>query len=143
MAADGAGKEPTSILVTASINLPLAVYWEALGEALSIAAASGVPKELAADLLSDSSGAIAVMKPRVPMILGAIDEAEPTKPAFDIAGMAKDLALMQATAEGQGFKVPVAAAAKGAYEDAKANGWFDRDAATLAAWRFNASVKKG
>lgn len=126
-----------------AINLPLAVYWEALGEALSIAAASGVPKELAADLLSDSSGAIAVMKPRVPMILGAIDEAEPTKPAFDIAGMAKDLALMQATAEGQGFKVPVAAAAKGAYEDAKANGWFDRDAATLAAWRFNASVKKG
>jgi 3-hydroxyisobutyrate dehydrogenase len=126
-----------------AINLPLAVYWEALGEALSIAAAGGVPKQLAADLLSDSSGAIAVMKPRVPMILDAIDDGEPAKPAFDIGGMAKDLASMQATAEGLGFKVPVAAAARGTYEDAKANGWSGRDAATQAAWRFNASLKKG
>jgi 3-hydroxyisobutyrate dehydrogenase len=125
-----------------AINLPLAVYWEALGEALSIAAAGGVPKELAADLMSDSSGAISVMKPRVAMILGAIDDAEPTDPAFDISGMAKDLSVMQATAEGLGFKVPVAAAAKGAYEDAKASGWSGRDAATQAAWRFTASVTK-
>lgn len=124
-----------------AINLPLAVYWEALGEALSIAASSGVPKELAADLMSDSSGAIAVMKPRVPMILGAIDGSEPAKPAFDIAGMSKDLAIMQATADSLGFKVPVVAAAKGAYDDAKADGWSGRDAATQAAWRFKTSVK--
>jgi 3-hydroxyisobutyrate dehydrogenase len=121
-----------------AVNLPLAVYWEALGEALSIATTGGVSKELAADLMSDSSGAIAVMKPRIPMILDAIDGNATPAPAFDIAGMAKDLAVMQATAEANGIAAPVTAAARAAYESAQTDGWADRDAATQAAWRFRA-----
>jgi 3-hydroxyisobutyrate dehydrogenase len=44
-------------------SLPLAVYWTALGEALSIALASGIDARFACDLLGDSPG---VAKVRIP-----------------------------------------------------------------------------
>ena len=118
-----------------AVNLPLAVYWEALGEALSIAASSGISKDLAADILSDTSGTIPVMKPRLEAILSAIDDSGHAPPAFDIACMIKDLGLMEATAEELGVEAPVVRAARGAYEQAGRDGWAERDAATQAAWR--------
>ncbi|MFY0615412.1 MAG: NAD(P)-dependent oxidoreductase [Hyphomicrobiaceae bacterium] len=118
-----------------AINLPLAVYWEALGEALAIAVAGGISKELAIDLLGDSTGAIPVAKMRIPAILDAIDGEEAAPPAFDIASMTKDLGLMVATAEKFGVTAPVAASAHDAYKQAREDGWADRDASTQAAWR--------
>ena len=119
-----------------AINLPLAVYWEALGEALSIAVAGGVPKELAMDLLGDSSGAIAVAKARMPTVVEAITSDDPAPPAFDIASMTEDLGLMVEAAEKSGVSAPVAMAARGAYEQSSEGGWAGRDAATQASWRF-------
>ena len=119
-----------------AINLPLAAYWEALGEALSIAGAGGVSPELAADLLADSSGAIQVAKPRMPMVLDAIAGKAGPAPAFDLSSMRKDLALMVDAATRRGFTAPVAAAALAAFEEAAADGWGTKDAATEAAWRY-------
>lgn len=118
-----------------AVNLPLAVYWEALGEALAIATSSGISKDLAADILSDTSGTIPVMKPRLEAILSAIDDSGHAPPAFDIACMIKDLGLMEAAAGELGVEAPVVSAARGAYEQAGREGWSERDAATQAAWR--------
>ena len=118
-----------------AVNLPLAVYWEALGEALSIAVASGIDADLAGDILGDSSGAASVAKPRIPMVVSAIKGEVPGTPAFDLSGMAKDLRLMQEHAAALGFDVPAAAAARGAYEAAAADGWAERDAILQAAWK--------
>jgi 3-hydroxyisobutyrate dehydrogenase len=130
------GSVGSGAAIKLAINLPLAVYWEALGEALSIAVAGGVSKDLAGDLLGDSSGAISVAKMRMPAILDAINGDDPAPAAFDIASMTKDLGLMVAAAEKFGVPAPVATAARGAYEQAAGDGWADRDAATQAAWRF-------
>lgn len=124
-----------------AVNLPLAAYWEALGEALSIAGAGGVPPKLAADLLADSSGANQVAKPRMPMVLDAIAGKAGPAPAFDLSSMRKDLALMVDAATRRGFTAPVAAAALAAFEEAAADGWGARDAATEAAWRYLRSRK--
>ncbi|NQV98123.1 MAG: NAD(P)-dependent oxidoreductase [Rhodospirillales bacterium] len=118
-----------------AVNLPLATYWESLGEAMSLALAGGVDAELAGSMMADSSGAIGVAGPRIPMILAAIG-AQPDAPgSFDIAGMAKDLKLMQAWAAQNNCAVPLAEAAGQAYRSAADQGWADNDAAVMAAWR--------
>ena len=119
-----------------AINLPLATYWEALGEALSLAVAGGVDPELAGSMMADSSGAISVASPRIPMIV----EAMSTKPSnlgpFDIAGVVKDLSLMRQWAQQNGFSIPLADAAHTSYTSAADDGWATNDVAVMAAWRF-------
>ncbi len=118
-----------------AVNLPLATYWESLGEALSLATAGGVNAELAGSLLADSSGAISVAGARIPMVVEAISD-KPTAPgSFDVAGMAKDLTLMRAWAKQSDCDVPLADAASKAYDAASDDGWGENDAAVLAAWR--------
>jgi 3-hydroxyisobutyrate dehydrogenase len=118
-----------------AINLPLIVYWEALGEALSLCEGAGISRELAGDILADSSGAIGVAKPRIPSILAALGGAEPTPANFALSASVKDLELATEAAGGFGARAPVAEAALGAYREAVANGWGDRDFPMQAAWR--------
>lgn len=124
-----------------AVNLPLANYWESLGEAMSLALAGGVDAELAGSMMADSSGAIGVAGPRIPMILEAIAE-QPTSPGtFDVAGMAKDLRLMRAWADQTGCSIPLADAAHSAYMAASEEGWADNDTAVMAAWRCRQNAK--
>src|ERR1700721_2780991 len=49
-------------------NLPLLVYWQALGEALTICKPLNLPADRLIDILSDTAGAPAAMKGRGPII---------------------------------------------------------------------------
>ena len=49
-----------------AINLPLLVYWQALGEALSLVRDLGVEPARMMDILADTSGAATMMKVRAP-----------------------------------------------------------------------------
>ena len=51
-----------------AINLPLIVYWQALGEALSLVGQLELDPERLMDILADTSGAPAMLKNR-----GAVD----------------------------------------------------------------------
>ena len=51
-----------------AVNLPLLVYWQALGEALAICKPLKLPPERLIDILTDTSGAPAAMKGRGPII---------------------------------------------------------------------------
>jgi 3-hydroxyisobutyrate dehydrogenase len=127
-----------------AVNLPLAIYWEALGEALSIAEAHGVDRQLAGDLLVNSTGAIPVAKQRVPKVLKVIAGEQPDPAAVTIAMMAKDVRLMNEVAADRGIVLPLAAVAREAYDEA-ARRWADRDALLLAAWRVleNRTTERG
>jgi len=119
-----------------AINLPLATYWEALGEALSLAIAGGVGSELAGSMMAYSSGSISVAAPRIPMIVEAMGE-KPTNPGpFDINGVVKDLSLMRQWAKQNGYSIPLADAAHTAYTAAADDGWGANDVALMAAWRY-------
>src|SRR5271170_3437190 len=76
-----------------AINLPLAVYWEALGEALSLCVDAGIDAELMLDLFSESSGGANALKNRAPKVLMALQGGRPDV-GFDIDGMRKDLQAM-------------------------------------------------
>lgn len=125
-----------------AVNLPLATYWEALGEALSLAVAGGVDPELAGSMMADSSGAISVAAPRMPMIVEAL-AGKPGNPGpFDIIGVKKDLGLMREWAKQNGFAVPLADAAHTAYSTAADDGWATNDVAVMAAWRYRKNTGK-
>jgi 3-hydroxyisobutyrate dehydrogenase len=117
-----------------AVNLPLIAYWEALGEALSVADRAGIDLDTAASLMVDSAGAIAVAPMRMPAVLQAVQASDSEQATnFSAAGMAKDLRLICEVAADEGLAVPVASAARDGFDHAVAAGWGPRDGALVAA----------
>ncbi|MFX6778547.1 hypothetical protein ABTH52_20170, partial [Acinetobacter baumannii] len=72
--------------------LPLLVYWQALGESLTICKPLNLPADRLIDIMSDTAGAPAAMKGRGAVIAKVL-AGEPLGPtAFGINAAKKDLA---------------------------------------------------
>jgi 3-hydroxyisobutyrate dehydrogenase len=117
-----------------AINLPLAIYWEALGEALSLCVDAGIDAKLMLELFAESSGGANALKNRASKVLMAIQGGKPDV-GFDIDGMRKDLRTMADEAATLGVELPVVARVLDSYEAAARAGWGGQDASSLAAWR--------
>jgi 3-hydroxyisobutyrate dehydrogenase len=117
-----------------AINLPLIVYWEALGEALSLVRGAGIPSATLIEIMGESSGGANAIKNRAPKLVAALDGGTPDV-GFDIDGMRKDLRTMAELARALGVELPVTAATLESYDAAAQEGWGDRDGSSLAAWR--------
>jgi 3-hydroxyisobutyrate dehydrogenase len=74
-----------------TINLPLAVYWQACGEALAISKPLGLDPAKVIEILSESSGGPNVLKTRGPALIGALNGTPPQPVTFDIDSIRKDL----------------------------------------------------
>jgi 3-hydroxyisobutyrate dehydrogenase len=111
-----------------AINLPLMVYWGAVGEALGLAIGQGVDPDLAVSILMDSSGAIGAAKTRLPPVARMRATGEPGGVSLSLANGIKDMRLMEALAARHGIPAPVIAAARAKAEVAANNGWTDLDA---------------
>ncbi len=118
-----------------AVNLPLMVYFEALGEALCLTERAGIDRNLAADLLGDSSGAAKVAGLFLPGIVQAISGDIPESFVFEMSGAAKDMRLVTDHVAEAGLDLPVTAATGPCYDAAMADGWQDRDFPLLSAWR--------
>ena len=139
--ADHVGPIGAGAAMKLAINLPLLVYWEALGEALSFAEQAGVDRALAVDILGDSSGAAKAAPLFLPGILAALDGEAPPATAFEVAGALKDLDLMLEFAAGADIPVPSIASVRQSYQSALEDGWGERDFPLLTAWRFGHNRK--
>ena len=117
-----------------AVNLPLLVYYQALGEAVTLCQHLGHDPAWLIELLSDTSGAPAMMKTRGPSIALALAGGNPQPPTFDIDLIRKDLRTMVEEAAVRGTTLPVAARALEVYDGASAAGWGERDACMLPAW---------
>src|SRR6266550_2049011 len=60
--------EVQSALAKVAINMPLMIYYQALGEALAMARPMGLPPERLMDIIADTSGAPTMMKARAPTV---------------------------------------------------------------------------
>jgi 3-hydroxyisobutyrate dehydrogenase len=116
-----------------AINLPLEIYWAALGEAMSLSADAGVDPKLLLDVMSESSGGPNVLRARAPKVLAAL-RGEIAEVGFDMEGMRKDLGSMLAVGRAKGVDMPITEAALRRYEQASEAGWGDRDASALVAF---------
>jgi 3-hydroxyisobutyrate dehydrogenase len=128
------GPTGTGAAMKLAINLPLMVYWSALGEALGLAMSEGVDASLALDILADSSGAIGAAKRRVPPIREMVVDGEPGGVNVTIQTVLKDMAAMIALADRHGLPAEVIGAARARAERALKDGWAGRDASLIAAF---------
>ncbi len=124
-----------------AINLPLAIYWEALGEALSLCVDAGIDPTVMMELFNDSSGGANALKNRAAKVLQALGGGQPDV-GFDIDGMRKDLRAMADEATALGVAVPLTALALDSYDAASRAGWGNQDASSLAAWRFKEAATR-
>ena len=129
------GPNGTGSAMKLAINLPLAVYWEALGEAMSLVRDAGIPSEKMIEILADSSGGTNALKNRGPKLVAALKEGPKAEVGFDIDGMRKDLRTMLAVGSAMGLELPVTAKTLECYEGAAQAGWGGRDASNLVVHR--------
>jgi 3-hydroxyisobutyrate dehydrogenase len=113
-----------------AINLPLAIYWQTLAEAMTLLEGTGIPAEKAVSLIADSSAGPTVLKNRAQVVVDTL--AGTDQPGtFDISGLAKDLDLALRFAAAGGNRLSLSEAAKASYDRALAEGLGRFDGASL------------
>jgi 3-hydroxyisobutyrate dehydrogenase len=115
-----------------AVNLPLLVYWQALGESLTICKPLNLPPERLIDILSDTAGAPAAMKGRGAVIARVLGGAPLGETAFGITAAKKDLATAVQFAASLHAVLPVAKSALACFEEAEAEGLGGADATTVS-----------
>lgn len=114
-----------------AVNLPLALYWQTLGEALTLLQGSGIPPATAISVIADSSAGPAVLKSRGQVVVDTL-EGKDQPGTFDIAGLAKDLDLALKQAALAGRSLPMSEEARKSYAGALDAGLGGFDGASLA-----------
>jgi len=124
-----------------AINLPLMVYWQALAEALALAAPSGLSPEKLMNIMSDTSGAPAILKVRSSAIVSALNGEDLGPAHFNIDSIRKDLRTMIEEASALGYSLPTAQSTMASFDQASASGLGQSDGIQLAAWWLKQSNK--
>jgi 3-hydroxyisobutyrate dehydrogenase len=115
-----------------AVNLPLLVYWQALGEALTICKPLNLPAERLIDILSDTAGTPTAMKGRGAFIAKVLGGAPLGETAFGLNAAKKDLATAVQFGASINAELPVTASALACYEEAEAAGLGDADATAIS-----------
>jgi 3-hydroxyisobutyrate dehydrogenase len=108
------------------------VYWQALGEALTICKPLNLPADRLIDILSDTSGTPTAMKGRGPAIAKVLGGAPLGETAFGLNAAKKDLATAVQFGASIHAELPVTASALACYEEAEAAGLGDADATAVS-----------
>jgi 3-hydroxyisobutyrate dehydrogenase len=118
--------------VKLAINLPLLVYWQALGESLTICRPLNLPADRLVDILSDTAGTPTAMKGRGAVIAKVLGGQPPGEAAFGLSAARKDLATAVQFAASLHVELPVAASALACFEEAEAAGFGEADATAVS-----------
>jgi 3-hydroxyisobutyrate dehydrogenase len=118
--------------VKLAINLPLLVYWQALGESLTICRPLNLPADRLIDIMSDTAGTPTAMKGRGAVIAKVLRGQPLGETAFGLSAAKKDLATAVQFAKTLHAELPVAASALACFEEAEADGLGDADATAIS-----------
>ena len=124
------GPVGTGSAMKLAVNLPLAIYWATMGEAMGLLKGQGVPNAVAAGLMSDSSAGPAVLKNRMEVVVKTLDGTDQPG-TFDINGLHKDLALALKWAGQIGVSMPISHEVRKIYARAIDKGLGGFDGASL------------
>jgi len=117
-----------------ALNLPLMIYYQALGESYVLCRHLGLDPKWLMEFLSETSGAPNVLKTRGPKIAAALVGGDVGPPAFDVDTIRKDLATMLAEGRTRGGNLPLVEKTLAIYDEAARDGWGKRDGASLPAY---------
>jgi 3-hydroxyisobutyrate dehydrogenase len=116
-----------------AINLPLLVYWQALGEALSLARPLGLEPARIMDIFADTSGAPKMLKNRAASIATQLAGGD-VAPSVEVDVMRKDLRTMIEEARSLGVALPVAARVLECFDRASREGLGQADCTKMPAY---------
>jgi 3-hydroxyisobutyrate dehydrogenase len=117
-----------------AINLPLMIYWQSLGEALSLCRPLGIEPARLMDIFADSSGGTNAVKGRGPAIAAMLEGRDPGPVGFDIDSGRKDLRAMVDEGSARGIDLPLAKATLACFDEASAQGMGAKDGSNLAVY---------
>ena len=126
------GKLGSGSMMKLAVNLPLLVYWQALGEALTICKPLNLPADCLIDILSDTAGTPTAMKGRGAVIAKVLGGAPLGETAFGLNAAKKGLATAVQFGAIIHAELPVTASALACYEEAEAAGLGDADATAIS-----------
>jgi 3-hydroxyisobutyrate dehydrogenase len=122
------GPVGSGALAKFTINMPLMIYYQALGEAMAMARPLGLPPERLLDMIADSSGGPNMMKTRAPTVAKMM-KGEDMPVTFDLAGCIKDLQSMQAEGKARGITLPLVQMTLACMEESASKGLGPKEAA--------------
>lgn len=102
-----------------TINMPLMIYWQALGEALALCRPLGLDPARLMELLADTSGGPNVLKVRGPAVATMLKGGDIGPVTFDIDSAVKDLRTMLGEGKRQGLELPLVERTLSCYEETK------------------------
>lgn len=102
-----------------TINMPLMIYWQALGEALALCRPLGLDPARLMELLADTSGGPNVLKVRGPAVATMLKGGDIGSVTFDIDSAVKDLRIMLGEGKRQGLELPLVERTLSCYEETK------------------------
>src|SRR4051812_6727705 len=120
-----------------TINMPLMIYWQALGEALALCRPLGLDPAQVIDLLADTSGGPNVLKVRGPAVAKMLKGLDGGPVTFDIDSAVKDLRTMLCVGEGRGIDLPLVERTLACYEEAKRNVSGDAEVSVVSVYWAN------
>ncbi len=124
-----------------AINLPLGVFWQALGEAYSLCRHLNLDPAWLMELFADTSGGPNVLKARGGAVALALQSKDPGSATFDCNSIRKDFRTMVAEAKALGFGLPLAEKTLAIYDQASLEGWGRKDCTELPAFWSSHQVK--
>lgn len=110
-----------------AINLPLAVFWQALGEATALVRHLGRDPAWLMELFSDTAGGTNALRTRAVAVANALAGDDRDAVTFDLNAIRKDLRAMLDEARSRGFDLPVASRTLSVYDQAASAGQGKRD----------------
>lgn len=123
-----------------AINLPLLVYWQALGEAISLVKGLNLEPERLMEILGDTSGAPRMLANRAPAIAAALGGKEGAV-TVNIDTLKKDLTEIVEEAKLLGWSAPATEGALRGFAAASAAGLGDKDCVAMPVF-WSAKPKK-
>ena len=114
-----AGPVGSGALLKLAVNLPLMIYWQALGEQLSMCKTLTIDPAELLDFLAETSGAATVLKQRMPGIVAKLKNVPSSQRTFSLDGGIKDVKQMLAEGEKRGLELPLLKQTLACYEEAK------------------------
>jgi 3-hydroxyisobutyrate dehydrogenase len=114
-----AGPVGSGAILKFTVNMPLMIYWQALGEALALCRSLNLDPERLMDMLSETSGAATVLKVRAGGIASMLKGGDGGPVTFNVDGGIKDLRAMLAEGKAQGVDLPLVETTLACYEEAQ------------------------
>ena len=117
-----------------AINLPLMVYWQTLGEALSLIQPLGLDPKRVIDIFSETSGGPNMLKVRGPMIAQVLSGDGSVPVSVNVSTMRKDVRSMLDQAAAYNVHLPLTAQTLKSFDQAASKGLDAADCTQLLVW---------